>query len=678
MSGALDRLARRAGILPEYHQIDGSLHVCGPESAIALLRAMGFALSGEADAADALAALEAGGDGAPEPMLLAPGERRRLEGTDWRLTLEDGGALGPDVDDPVLMPALPLGVHTLYRAGRETMVVVSPPMAPQLPDLAGRDRVWGVMAALYGLRSGRNAGLGDFEDLAAAAEALAPSGAAFLGVNPLHDRGVAEAGPSPYSPSSRTTFETRHIALDRIPEYASALEAQALLAEAAPRLSAARAADLVDYGAAEIVLAALRQTFAAFNAAAGPRRDAFQAWRRRQSADLHLLSTYQALSERHGPDWRRWPAVLQAPAGPEVQAFVDGHAEEIEFHDWTQWIAQAQLSDAQARAKGAGMALGLYLDIAVGVRPGGGETWANRDAFAVGASLGAPPDLLNSEGQSWGLAPFSPIGLAAQRYAPFRRMLQSTMAAAGVVRIDHVIGLARSFWVPECGAPGAYVTFPLDMLLALTRLEAARSGCLVVGEDLGTVPDGLREALDGSGLYGCAIMPFERDGDAFVAPWDYRPRTLASFGTHDLPSLEGWWEGRDLDIRRRLGHLDDDALAEEQAARGRAREALCHLLESTWLLPQGIDPHHPPPALDGALWDAIHVLLARSASGLIAVSLDDIFAVKEQQNVPGDIDQQPNWRRKAPIAIEDMRESPEIAGVGRIMADAGRGAATET
>ncbi len=679
MTSALDEIARKAGILPEYFQIDGSRHVCGPETAVALLRAMHAPVACEADAAALLAdpaALDAVFSG-PDVMLLSPGEARAVETHDWRLILETGEEVGPASDDRDRLPGMAMGVHTLLTEGRETMVIVSPPAAPDIRAKAGRDRAWGVTAALYGLKSRRNAGVGDYEDLAAAAEALAPSGAAFIGVNPLHQRGLAEGGASPYSPSSRTMFESRHIAVDRIPEFAAGSDAAAWAADADGALAAARAGTLVDYAAAGRTVEALRSAYRAFVESSGARSAAFARWRAERGAPQVLQSVYEALSLRHGPDWRRWPAELRSPDSPEAKDFMAVAADEIAFHEWRQWVADEQLADAQARAKRAGMAFGLYLDVAVGVRPGGAETWANRDAFAVGASLGAPPDLLNSQGQSWDLAPFSPIGLKRQRYAPFRDMLRSTMAHAGLIRIDHVIGFDRSFWAPENGAPGGYVRFPIDVLMALTRLEAARAGCLVVGEDLGTVPEGLRETLDASGLYGCAILPFEREGAGFRPTWEYRSRTLASFGTHDLPTLDGWWEGRDLEIRRRLGHLDDAGFADEQAARGAARRELLHLLASTWLLPEGVDAEAPPESLDQRLRDAVHILLARAASDMVAVSLDDIFGVREQQNVPGTVDEEPNWRRRAPIAVEEMAASDIIMRIGRIMRDAGRGAVEE-
>lgn len=241
------------------------------------------------------------------------------------------------------------------------------------------------------------------------------------------------------------------------------------------------------------------------------------------------------------------------------------------------------------------------------------------------------------------------------------------MANAGLVRIDHVIGLKRSFWVPDNGAPGGYVTFPVDILLALVRIEAQRAGCLVVGEDLGTVPEGLREALTDSGLYGCSIMAFERAHDGFTPPAHYRRHSLASFGTHDLPSLAGWWRGRDIETRAELGHLEAGRLEKAWHARHRDRVYFCRRLAEAGKLPEDINPESPPDCLDDGLRDAMHALLADSGAALVALSLDDIFNVIDQQNVPGTILEAPNWRRRAPARIEDLARAQELHQAASIM-----------
>ncbi|MEM1384390.1 MAG: 4-alpha-glucanotransferase [Pseudomonadota bacterium] len=669
-ASAIERLGMRLGILRRYHRIDGVEIFCGPDTMAALLAAMGLPSSTEAEAAQRLTALEAEDRARPFPReILVPAEtaaRRPLP--PWRLRLEDGATWESGTAMPGEIPPLPPGVHVLEADGHRALVVASPPCAPSLADLIGRPSAWGVTGALYGFRSARNHGVGDYEDLARLAENLAPMGAAFLGINPIHSRGAAEKGISPYSPSSRTEIETGHLALDRIAALAETPAAQALLGEAAPKLAAARAADLTDYAARRALAEpVLRAVFERFERSETPRRRDFEAWLAARPSRQSLQALFEALSLVHGPDWRFWPRALQDPDGPAARAFAAENSAQTRFHAWCQWLAEGQLADAQSRAKAAGMALGLYLDIAVGVRPGGAETWAERAAFGTGVSLGAPPDLLNARGQSWGLAPLTPHGLAAAHYAPFRRMLRTAMAHAGAVRIDHVIGLVRSYWVPENGAPGGFVQMPTETLMALIRIEAARANCLVIGEDLGTVPDGLRDLMAASGLLGCAIMPFERSHHDIAAPTAYRPLTLASFGTHDLPTLAGWWQGADIRQRVALGHLDGEPIRWAWDERIWARQRFCHRLIEAGLLPDGIDPGAPPEMLSPPLADAMHALLARASSALVAVQLDDVFGVIDQQNVPGTIDEVPNWRRRLPVALEELADHPDLARIAAVM-----------
>ncbi|MEM1346188.1 MAG: 4-alpha-glucanotransferase, partial [Pseudomonadota bacterium] len=657
MTTALDRLAERLGIECRYFQVDGTERLAPPETKRALIAAMGFDVGDERQAGEALAQLKTQDAGTLAPYLLVrAGEPSTQSLPSWRLCLEDGSVLTSDHDAPGHLPPLPMGVHLLQTEDCEVLVVASPPKAPSFRDLSGRERGWGVTAALYGLRSERNLGLGDYEDLARLSEILGHAGADFLGINPIHALGTAEQGASPYSPSSRTGFDTAHIALDTIPELAACPEARAILSQQALAIEVARETPLVlRQVRRQAGEAALRALFAAFEQTKGARHEAFAAWLSTRPAEARLQSLYEALSLTHGGDWRHWPAGLRStPDHPDLLEYQRAHTSEIRYHDWLQWTAETQIAAAQTRARQAGMALGLYLDIAVGVRPGGAETWAARNdgIFAQGCSLGAPPDLLNSEGQRWNLAPFSPLGLARTRYRAFRTMLATAMARAGVVRIDHIIGFQRSFWVPDDGAPSGYVRFPLDLLLALTRIEAHRAGCLVIGEDLGTVPEGLRETLAHSGILGCAILPFERQHDGYTHPGDYRPQTLAAFATHDLPTLAGWWRGRDIEIRTALGHLQGAPIQWAWDERRWLRTRLCHLLASAGLLPEGLNPDAPPETLDTRLRDGLHGLLGRASSELVALQLDDIYSEGEQQNVPGTVEEYPNWCRRTALSLE--------------------------
>ncbi|MEM9765655.1 MAG: 4-alpha-glucanotransferase, partial [Pseudomonadota bacterium] len=369
---------------------------------------------------------------------------------------------------------------------------------------------------------------------------------------------------------------------------------------------------------------------------------------------LEHFALFEALSERLGADWRAWPAGYEHPDAPGARAFAAAEPQALAFHAWAQMRASEALGAAQHRALQAGMALGIYADLAVGVRPDGAEVWARPGVFARGVSLGAPPDMFAPEGQSWGLAPFSPPGLEADRYTAFAETIRAAAAHAGVLRIDHVLGLERTFWVPEDGTPGGYVRSDRAVLLAILRLEAARRGTVIVGEDLGVVPEGLRDALTASGIYGCSVAMFERWEGRLRAPWHFRAETLASFGTHDTPTLKGWWQGRDIDWAETLGRADAEEAARQRLARAEDRRTIAALLAEARILPAGIDPAHPPAEADAALLDAIHALMARASSALVAVQIDDVLGTLEPPNIPGTIDEHPNWRRRHEAAAESL------------------------
>jgi 4-alpha-glucanotransferase len=319
------------------------------------------------------------------------------------------------------------------------------------------------------------------------------------------------------------------------------------------------------------------------------------------------------------------------------------------------------------------MTLGLYLDVAVGVEPVSAEVWAHPGAFAKGVSLGAPPDHFNPVGQRWGLAPYSPRALRAGGYAPFLRVLRATMRHAGLIRVDHALGLKRSFWVPEgdTGVEGGYVAYPFQSLLAIMGVEARRHGAVVIGEDLGVVPDGFREDLSAAGIHGCTIMQFEREhGWDFRSPHTYRPLSIASFGTHDTPTMRGFWTARDIEWRRAVGHTDDETAHHAHNERAGARHMLLVMLEREGLLPEGIDIHNPPAEMSDALADALHLALARGASDLVAVQIEDALGEVEQPNLPGTIDEHPNWRRRHPIAVGDMATYERLRRLADLMCEA--------
>lgn len=375
---ALHRLARYCGILPEYWQVDGTHCVCAPETVSALLTAMGIKASTDVEATETLAGYEARDSDRPFPrdILLTAETASEYPLPAWTITLENGGHLKCDPAAPGQIPALPSGVHTLSAAGHYARVIASPAQAPSVSQITGVDRVWGIWTSLYGQRSTRNTGLGDYEDLARLAEALAPSGATFVGINPVHARDGNSTDISPYSPSSRTALDTGHIALDCIPEIDNCPRARARIEAASDLLMRGRAAPMVAHDVhdaiADDILRALFETFEMNGSEV--RRQAFATWQRSRDPDEARQSVFATISARHGPDWREWPTALQDPDSQDVRSFAAQNIPEIRYHDWQQWIASTQIADAQRRARRAGMPLGLYLDIAVGVRPGSAET----------------------------------------------------------------------------------------------------------------------------------------------------------------------------------------------------------------------------------------------------------------------------------------------------------------
>jgi 4-alpha-glucanotransferase len=644
----LDRLAELAGILPDYLDLEQTVHPTSAATKRALLDAMGL----DGDPAARLAELEAeAGRPVPRALAVQAATTGELSFPGWVLRLESGeshaghGAL----------PPLPLGLHSLEVADCEALLVAAPPRAPAPRDAGAGRCPWGMTAALYGLHSEtRNRRLGDYGNLAVAAEQLAPLGADFLGINPVHALGTGSGAYSPYSPSHRGFLSTQHIALP----------------EAVPGSETPPPDGLVDYGVCPEKEQALRRRFARFRDTTGD----FAAFRARRGQALEDFALFEALAEVHGDDWRAWPAGFEAPQAPAARRFAGENPQALAFHAWLQWLADAQLGAAQVRARAAGMSMGLYTDMAVGVRPGGAEVWARPDVFARGVSLGAPPDHFNPQGQTWGLAPLSPLGLARAGFRPFIETMRGVLRHAGLARIDHVLGLARCFWVPEGGpengdAPGGYVRYPLELLLAIVRLEATRLGCVVVGEDLGNVPDGLRERLDASRLYGCTVMQFERDPHGELsAPRDHRASTLASYGTHDTPTLKGWWEERDIAWRLEFGQFDGTGAEAERAGRARDRRRLMALLAEEGLWPD----HPPPPVLEPPLAAALHALLGRSNAELLAVQLDDALGVLEQPNFPGTTVEHPNWRRRCPCPVERLGADPTLRRVAAAVGQARR------
>ncbi|OSQ53067.1 4-alpha-glucanotransferase [Marivita geojedonensis] len=637
MSSADDNLralAQAQGVYLDFFDLHGVRHEASPDTLRALLKALGTDADSPAMVSEALAARSAQA-GMGEIIAFAgdPIHVPVARTCDWALMDEAGAVVSEGrATGAVDLPRLGVGYYTLHLNGAsdsETFVMVRPHRAPELATQSRADRCWGTTGALYGLRSASNGGLGNYADLGAVAATFGRAGAQFLGVNPLHALGWAmDEIISPYSPSHRGMFNIDHIAVES-------------------GLGPSPEADLIDYSSfRERHRAALEAQFKTRDTAA------FAAWCKTCSDETRQFAEFEAISETHGHDFRTWPAALQTP-GAEARKAAGKRAE---FHLWLQYLADTQIDAAQAQATQSGMALGLYLDLAVGPRPDGAEVWMNADTIAKGVTIGAPPDHLSPEGQSWALAAHAPGPLARARYAPLRSMLRRLMAKCGVLRIDHALGLLRSFWLPDDGSPGGYITQPLDSLLAVITIEAHRAGCLVVGEDLGLVPDGFRKAMNDAGLYSYAVWQFEANHLGEILPADtLPPYSLACFGTHDTPTLSGFWHGTDVEWWQRVGWLSSGDRAARHSHRAKQRASLRDVCAI------------PSTARIGEIADTIHRGLAQSPAALVSMQMDDVFGELEAQNLPGTINEHPNWRRRLSVPIEAMEQSSALRHISDVM-----------
>jgi len=534
-------------------------------------------------------------------------------------------------------------------AGIEAARAEPDPPRCHLPAGLADARVWGLSCQLPSLVSARNLGMGDFADLAELAGIAAAQGADFLGVNPLHALFWSDPRRrSPFSPSNRRFLNPLYLA----PEWIAGFEG--LSAGEARQAARLRAAPLLDLPAvAALKDRLLRRLHRCFPADERERGD-FEAFRAAGGRALARHALFEALSESwtaegRGAGCAAWPAPWRDPGSAEVRDFAARRRDRVAYHLWLQWQADRQLARARDAAREAGMRVGLYLDFAVGAAPDGSAAWSDPALTVPGVSIGAPPDEFSAGGQDWGLAPLSPVRLAALDGRPLAEALAATLRHAGAIRIDHAMGVARLWLIPR-GAPardGAYVRYPLPALLARLAEASARAGALVIGEDLGVVPEGFRALMAERALHGYRVFLYERPGGALADPRAWTREALACFATHDMPTFAGWWRGADLDLRRELGMLDAAQRDAEQARRAADRDALRRRLGG--------------PAHAAGLSPRLHAHLAASPCRLLALQLEDAIGVTEQVNVPGTVDEHPNWRRRLPVALERLAGDPGLA-----------------
>jgi 4-alpha-glucanotransferase len=693
---ALDALATFHNIELEYNDAYGRQQSTSRGARRKLLAALGVQAESNEAIAAALAEAELArwhralpptivahrGRGPFSAEIVLRSDTRQIQ---WCLILEEGAAITGTCDFAtlplletsevgescmarrrlVLDDNIPDGYHTLSLdpGGNSCRFIVTPGRC-WLPETRedGR-RLWGIAAQHSLIRSEGNWGIGDFTDLRQLTQHAASNGIDIVGVSPMHASflDVPEQA-SPYAPSTRLLLNVLTLDVSSVPGFAEDCAAQELMATQGfqRKLSACRESGLVEYATvASLKLAVLRVLYA--RAAGNPDSHAwreFGSFRDAQGKPLQLGSVFQALRTHFAQtagsqaDWRTWPPEFQHPESPAVAAFAHEHAEEISFYAWLQWQADLQL--AAAAEAGRSMKVGLYRDLAIGTDPAGAECWSNQSVVLATAHVGAPPDLFYSQGQDWGLAALNPESLRNEGYASFVALLRANMRHAGALRLDHAMALQHVWCIPN-GFPaseGAYIRYALEDLLGVLALESQRNRCLIIGEDLGTVPAGFRERMSEARVLSYRVLTFERTADGGFLPASAYPRlAIGVAGNHDLPTLRGWWEGRDIALD---AQLRSPASAEDIEGRLRQRHDECvRLLES--LHREGLLAVTEPVTED-TLVRAVHGFLGRTPCLLAMVQLDDLAGEVDPVNLPGTTDQYPNWRRRLSVPLESLIE----------------------
>jgi len=646
---ALHDLAHEAGLQIDWTDAGGQSQRVSDDALAGVLRALGHDTTSDAGLTEARDRLVADRSGRAASFVSGDvGQPIPLTGMDGtgELVLDDGerravtiaGAL-PAIDRP--------GYHTVTIGDHTLTVAVAPARCFMVDDAAPGRRLWGPAVQIPALRDGRDTAFGDFGTLGHSARAFAAAGADAMAISPFHALFPADPDRfSPYAPSSRLFLNILY--------GDPGLVGLPVTGENAP--------DLIEWQAAiPQRVAHLRR---AFDARTDAIRDAVAAFAVEGGDELVRHARFDALHAHFfgqgARGWQDWPAAFHDPAGEAVAAFARDHAEEVGFYLFCQWLAERSLAEAQAAAVDGGMRLGLIADLAVGMDAGGSHAWSRRDDLITGLSIGAPPDLLGPDGQNWGITGFSPQALQRTGFAPFIATIRSAVRHAGGIRIDHAMGLQRLWVVPD-GRPaseGAYFSYPIDDMLRVLAIESQAARAIVIGEDLGTVPEGFRPRLDARGVLGMRVMPFETDGDRLKPPASYDAQAAAMTGTHDLPTVAGWWRGRDLDLIDELGRStrsESRAHADEQRARERT---------GWWdgFVAAGV-AHGPQPAPDdGApVADAALGFVGATPCAIAVVPMEDVLGLIEQPNLPGTTDEHPNWRRRMPADTGELLGHDDVA-----------------
>ncbi|WP_338580727.1 4-alpha-glucanotransferase [Pseudomonas sp. MAG733B] len=586
--------------------------------------------------------------------------------TPCEIHLEDGSRINLKLDSEAVLPGLiPVGYQHVSIDGQTFTLAVAPERCYSVGDAVDSPipRTWGLSVQLYALRRAGDGGFGDTQALEDLARVAGERGAEALAISPLHAMFASDTRRySPYSPSSRLFLNSLYCAPGAIlgaRALRTAIDATGLAIE----LKHLEELPLIDWpAAAEAKHRLLQALYEGFVQGEHPLHPDFSSFRHAGGEALENHCRFEAIQEARAAngeslDWRQWPEQWRNPRSAALAEFAEENAGRIGFFVFCQWLITRCLERAQAAARSSGMSIGLIADLAVGADGGGSQAWSRQDELLASLTVGAPPDILNRTGQGWGISAFSPEGLVRNGFRAFIEMLRANFAHSGGLRIDHVMGLQR-LWVIPNGAPpadGAYLYYPVDDLLRLLTLESHRHQAIVLGEDLGTVPDGLREKLIARSMLGMRVLLFEQDNTHFKPILDWPDNALATTSTHDLPTLNGWWHGRDIDWNARLGLVDANGEIEWRQHREREREGLRRALSED---PQNFreESHETDQVLDASVR-----FLGHTRAPLVLLPLEDALGIEQQANLPGTIDTHPNWSRRLPGYSEALLDDPDAA-----------------
>jgi 4-alpha-glucanotransferase len=568
----------------------------------------------------------------------------------------------------LLLPSLDGGEDDVLGTMR---LIIAPEACFSPPDIKAGKKVWGLSVQLYCVRSQSNWGIGDFSDLTLLVENAANRGADFIGLNPIHALYPANADAcSPYGPSSRRWLNYLYIDVNAVDGVQDASVQKIIQSEEfQTKLTQARQGEYVDYKlVTELKLTALSAVYnyyvEKYLSKNTKQNKAFKAFVKAGGESLDMLVTYDAMQEylqnenQSSWGWPAFPNQWQDYHNADVAKFKKAHAKRIRFFQFLQWQGALQLEIACQKARDCGMTIGLYRDLAVGVSEGSAEVWGNKDLYCTGVSVGAPPDVLGPLGQNWGLPPMDPRKLYAQAYQPIIDLFKANMQSSGALRIDHVMGLLRLWWVPkgDDAKEGGYVYYPVDDLLGILALESHRHESLVIGEDLGTVPDEIRGKLAANGVYSYRVFFFEQAADGgYISPTDYPVQSMSTLTTHDMPTLIGYWHCLDLELGKTLGlYPTDDILASLYDARHQNKQAILDTLHGHHAISQAISPDVSYVGMTPELSAGMQTHMAKGSSALLSLQLEDWLHMDKPVNVPGTFNEYPNWRRKLTRDLEDI------------------------